>query len=55
MIISVSLACSGHEVVKFLVLRGVRKKSSRVHTLGVRGADLGLLGRLVEGTLGSQL
>ena len=50
--ISVSLACSGHETVEFQILSEMRRKSSGVHTLDVRGADLGLL---VEGSRDRQL
>ena len=32
-IISVSLACSGHETVEFQILNDMKRKSSGVHTL----------------------
>jgi len=38
-IISGSLGCNDHEVVKFKILTGVRKASSRVQTSNLRSAD----------------
>ena len=55
MIISVSLACGGREVVEFQIQRAVRRKNSRVQTLHVRGADFYLFWGLVEESQGRQL
>ena len=46
-IISGSLGCSNSEIMKFKILKGMRKESSKVQTLDFRQAEFGLFRELV--------